>query len=356
MPTKVKPPPPISKDARRVLDDDDEVVAWDRTMVEVKVSDLFGFKAKTPEGKDLMQPMYLNTPPREWWAVKPDSGSFEFPRVETLMLLLALRKRRRNRTWIGGPSGAGKTQLVINVLRKLNYPFYRLQLHPHTERSDLLGRLRSVNRNTVFFKSQLVKALEFGAAVLYDEYDTQPPECAGLLRPLHEDSPALYLEETNELIIPAEGYRGIATGNTFGQGDESGQFRSASKMSVPDRERWPIKIKVTWLPPDKELRVVKSEFPDLSDQEAELFIKVANLVRAMHDKGQIEEPLSTRGVLSWIDIFLSIGSATRAAEFAFLNGFTSAAQAISVRKTVQLHFPDPQPAGTGLAPTGTGSP
>lgn len=325
---------------------------WNRDKTNKTLKELFGFSRQDGNGDELAVEVYENTPPDEWFAVKSDS-KYIYPETETLMVLLALSRNKRNRIWIAGYAGTGKTQLAINVLTAMKYPFIRMSFDSSTSRSEVVGRWTAKNGTTEFVYSPLIKAMKFGAAVILDEIDSANPDVMAVLRSILEENPHIMVPETGELIKAHKDFRVIATANTFGAGDETGLFRTTNVMSVPDRQRFPIKVKMDYLPNDAEVKMITEEFSDISKKEAKKFVQVADSIRNKFKQGELDEALSPRELLAWVDTYLAVGDVQTAAYFTFLNGYPSEATTAAVLEIIRVAFPqeeDPNAvAGTTTA-------
>lgn len=314
------------------------VPAWSRNKINKTVKELFGFSRLDAEGDELSVEVYESEPPAEWFAVKPDS-KYIYPETETLMVLLSLNRTKRNRIWIAGYAGTGKTQLAVNILTSIKYPFTRMSFDSSTSRSEVVGRWQARNGNTIFVDSPLVKAMRFGACIILDEIDSANPDVMAVLRSVLEENPHIMITETGELVKAHKDFRIVATANTFGAGDETGLFRTTNVMSVPDRQRFPIKIQMDYLTEENEIKVLTEEFPDLGKREAKKFVKVADAIRSKFKTGELDESLSPRELLAWVDTYQSVGDVTVAAHFTFLNGYPSEATKAAVTEIIRVAFP-----------------
>lgn len=313
---------------------------WDRTRILVSLNKYFGFDWPDAEGKPMKISRFKNPPPPEWRSIRPDSD-YVFPDMQTIVCLMALDRDKRNRAWIGGESGTGKSQLLINIFDRINYPFVRVQGSSSASRSRLIGSWQIRGRRTYFQYGPLVLAMKFGAAVIIDEIDQFPPNVLADLRPVLEEGSHLVVEETREVITAHPDFRVFATANTFGAGDETGRFKTTQVLSAADRQRFPLKIVLNYLPAETEIAAIMKEFPDLTLETAEKFVKVANAIRNKYSANEIDEPISLREILAWVHTYEGLGSALAAAHFTFLNGYPSQSAVLAVSELIRNTFPDP---------------
>lgn len=318
---------------------------WDRTRVLVSLEKYFGFDWPDSEGKSMKISRFKNPPPPEWRAIKPDSN-YVFPDMQTIVCLMALDRAKRNRAWVGGESGTGKSQLLINIFDRVNYPFVRVQGSSSSSRSRLIGSWQIKGRRTYFQYGPIPLAMKFGAAVIIDEIDQFPPNVLADLRPVLEEGAHLVVEETREVIIAHPDFRVFATANTFGAGDETGRFKTTQVLSAADRQRFPLKVVLNYLPPETEVKAIMKEFPDIDEETAGRFVKVATAIRNKYSANEIDEPLSLREILAWVDTYEGLGNALAAAHFTFLNGYPSQSAVLAVSELIRNAFPQTTPQST----------
>lgn len=262
---------------------------------------------------------------------------YVFPE-NTKMLLMGLALPERNRVWIGGYSGTGKTQLVVNTCALLNHELLRLNMDAAVSRAELVGEWIVRSGNMEFQYGILPTAMKRGSTLLIDEIDSANPHTMNILRSVLEDPARLViLENGGEVINAAPSFRVVATGNTFGAGDESGLYQTTSTLSVADRQRFSIFIRHDFLPAETERKLLKGIFPDLIDDEVNRFIKVARTVRDQHKAGQIEESFSPRQLINWVEKFLLVGKEQEAAQIAFLNAYP-AHTALAISEIIKSAF------------------
>lgn len=113
-----------------------------------------------------------------------------------------------------GEAGSGKTSLVREAARLLNKSSTMITLHlnEQTDAKSLLGvYTSSADGESFSWKAGvLTKAIQQGRWVLIEDIDRAPAEVMGVLRPILE-SGELFIASRKERIIPAEGFRILAT-------------------------------------------------------------------------------------------------------------------------------------------------
>lgn len=137
--------------------------------------------------------------------------------------LIALFKSRIwHPLWIVGPTGCGKTLAVEQACAATGREYFRIQITRESDEAKLLGSSQLIDGNTRFAESAVIAAMRRGGVLLLDEIDhaTDKADC---LRPILEGK-SVYLTRARRMIHAAEGFQVVATANTKGRGDDSGEY------------------------------------------------------------------------------------------------------------------------------------
>jgi cobaltochelatase CobS len=261
---------------------------------------------------------------------------YVFPEQALKKLLIGLTLPTRNRVWLKGYSGTGKTQLVCQTAARLNYGLVRVQGDSAVTRRHLVGDWVVRNGETVFQHGVVVEAMRRGDILLIDEIDNLNPAALVILRGVLEDPSSISILENGGEVIKAHPYfRVVATANTAGAGDESGLFVTARALSLADRQRFNIWVNVDYLPANVEVGMVMNRFPELTKDEGNRFYQVVQSIRARHKAGEFEESFSPREFINWVEKFFLTGDAMEAAQMCFLDRYQSPAVAVGVGELVK---------------------
>ncbi len=237
--------------------------------------------------------------------------------------------------WFQGYSGTGKTQLVLNVCRRLALECVRVNLDSYVTRPDLLGDWMVIGGETVFNYGLLPRILKRKGKriLLLDEYDLANPYVSALFRPLLEtdDPQIVLLENGGEIIRPEPGLTIVATANTWGTGDTTGLYGTTQSLSLADRQRFGMFVPLGFLRPEEEIEMLTDTVKGLKQVEAEKIVQVANSVRALHTDGKIEESLSPRQLVNWAETYFDNGKIVAAARLTFLNPLPESSQTAIVK-------------------------
>jgi MoxR-like ATPase len=200
--------------------------------------------------------------------------------------------------FIAGHSGNGKTVMVEQACAKAKREYVRIQLTPETDEDDLIGGFRLINGETVFQKGPVIRAMERGAIVLFDEVDRTSNKVM-CLQGILEGKPVL-IKKTGEIIEPAAGFNVIATANTKGRGDDEGRYSAATVIDDAFLERFISCIEQKYPSITVESKILNKlrSTLDIPQEEGQEFVQKlcgwAAVIRKTYDAEGVEETISTR--------------------------------------------------------------
>lgn len=149
-----------------------------------------------------------------------------------------------------GDSGSGKTFMATQIAARLNRPAVRVNITRFTDEYDLLGGYRLEQGTMHYDHGPVLRAAIHGAVLVLDELDQGGAGIMCLL-PVLEGKP-FYVTKWNQWVTPAPGFAVIATGNTDGRGDTTGDFTHTTILNRALRERFPVTLQQGWPPPEVE--------------------------------------------------------------------------------------------------------
>lgn len=205
--------------------------------------------------------------------------------------------------WIRGPTGCGKSSVVVETFARLHLDLIRVNGRQHLELADLLGHLTALDGDVLFQDGPLTLAARLGAVLLLDEVDLlDPGELAGLNGVL-DGGPLMLAENGGEVVWPAPGFGLICTANTGGGGDPTGSYLGTQRMNLALLDRFSL-MAVDYPEPAQEAELLARACPELPEPLRAAMIVVAGEVRALfvggqEDRAPIEVTLSTRTLLRW---------------------------------------------------------
>ena len=256
----------------------------------------------------------------------PDVDENYYFEEDTTRAVLAGFKFNR-RVMIQGYHGTGKSTHIEQIASRLNWPCIRVNLDSHISRIDLIGKDAIVLENGVQitkFKEGIIPwALQYGAALVFDEYDAGRPDVMFVIQRVLELEGRLTLLEQNRVIIPHPSFRLFCTTNTIGLGDTTGMYHGTQQINQGQMDRWNIVSTLNYLNEDLEFKIIASKTKDFlkkyKKENLELMIKLANLTRIGFKNGDISTVMSPRTVLTWAQNACMLEDLDYAFRLTFLN-------------------------------------
>lgn len=247
--------------------------------------------------------------------------NYDFQPDNLLKCLTALNRGMNQ--WLYGHTGTGKSTFVEQVASRIGWPVTRINLDSSLERADLVGHvgLHEENGTTVskFEEGILPKAMVKPGILLMDEIDAGRPDILFVAQRALEHNGLTLTEDKGRLVVSHELFRFIATSNTRGQGDEYGMYQGTRNMNASMIDRFPCFIEFDYLPPDRELALLKKLEPGLPQEKAEQIVQFASEIRSAFRKGELYMTVSPRGLTMLAGCyvsFLSYGNKSRALKLA----------------------------------------
>ena len=197
--------------------------------------------------------------------------------------------------FVTGLSGNGKTLMIDQACAKAKRALYRINITIETDEDDLLGGFRLVNGETVWFDGPVVEAMRTGSVLLLDEVDLASTKIM-CLQPILEGK-GVFLKKINEYVDCQPGFNIVATANTKGKGDDTGNFIGAGVLNEAFLERFPITVEQDYPATPIEKKILGKVFDSLSITDNEFIEKLVNwadIIRKTYHEGAIDELITTR--------------------------------------------------------------
>ena len=265
-------------------------------------------------------------------------------------LLIFLTNPQGDALFLSGPTGSGKTSAVLEVAARFNWPVQNVTARGHMEFSDLIGHHTLVSEKPgdpavmKFEYGPLAKAMALGHIFILNEADlVDPAELSGL-NDLLEGRPLVIEANGGKVIKPHPLFRFVATGNSRGNGDESGIYNGVVTQNLAAMDRYRMLI-VDYPEPEAELAILKEVVPQIPELLQQKMVELANDIRAKF-KGtdgdrQLNVTLSTRKLIQWGKIWLQYFNAPNPAQLSLdlvlLNRCT-AEESEAINRTAELIF------------------
>jgi len=197
--------------------------------------------------------------------------------------------------FVTGLSGNGKTFMIEQACAKAKRELFRVNITIETDEDDLLGGFRLVNGETVWFDGPVVEAMKKGSVLLLDEIDLASTKIM-CLQPVLEGK-GVFLKKINEWVECAEGFNIVATANTKGKGDDTGNFIGAGVLNEAFLERFPITVEQEYPTNAVEKKILEKVFDNLGLSDSAFIEKLVNwadIIRKTYVEGAIDELITTR--------------------------------------------------------------
>ena len=107
----------------------------------------------------------------------------------------------------------------------------------------------------------------------------------------------VFLKKINEYVECQPGFNIVATANTKGKGDDTGNFIGAGVLNEAFLERFPITVEQDYPAISVEKKILGKVFDSLSIQDDEFIEKLVNwadIIRKTYKEGAIDELITTR--------------------------------------------------------------
>ena len=224
-------------------------------------------------------------------------------KTKTDFEILDVAKLNKQNVLIRGHAGSGKTMCVLAWASSRNYRYYNISANVGLEPSHLFGAWTPTETAGVFRwqDGPVTDLVRNGGVLLLNEIDFMPERITTVLFGLLDDRREIQLLENGGEVIKAHPDLVVI-------GDHNPNYRGSRPMNQAWKDRFSHKLEFDY---DKsiERKLIKND----------ALLEVANKLRAQADKGEIDTPISTRGLISFvknvenIDLDYAVSS--------YLNGF-----------------------------------
>lgn len=280
-----------------------------------------GAATMSASGKPIMIKVLGDVP--EYSAMIPDVDPNYLFNVEILKSLM-MGIEMRIPVYLWGHSGTGKTTIFEQIAARTKRPFFRVQHTANMEEEHIVGGWRLRDGRTHFELGPLAMAMKHGWLYMADEYDFGRPEVTSVYQAVLEGKPLVIKEADpeNRVIRPHANFVICATGNTNGQGDESGLYQGTNLQNAANYERFGIVEQMPYMDKKQEARLV-SQQAGIPLKDAEKLIDFATRIRADFDGGRMGNPISPRSLIYAAKLGVARSNYKVGLEKAFVNRLSS---------------------------------
>ena len=213
-----------------------------------------------------------------------------------------------NNVWLHGHTGTGKTTFAEQVAARLQFIVMRLNMDSNMDSSDVKGSkdldVKDGAPITVFTEGILPQAMVRPCWFVLDECDAGRADVLFVIQRALESKGLIITEDGGRLVQPHEHFRFIATANSRGQGDEHGWYQGVRPMNLAFLDRFGAFIEIGYLDKDDEVRMLKTAYPALTDNEVAEMCQFSQEIRKAFMGGEISTTLSPRGLHAMAQYYL----------------------------------------------------
>ena len=127
-----------------------------------------------------------------------------------------------------------------------------------------------------------------------------------VLQALLEENGKLFLKEKagtteEKIILPHPNFRLVCSGNTLGQGDDTGHYAGTNVQNSSTLDRFQTVIRLGYLSKAHEREILKGAMHDaVSDDIVEQMLSFARLIRDAYVQHAISLTMSPRTLINWV--------------------------------------------------------
>jgi len=232
-------------------------------------------------------------------------------------------KRRKN-CLVYGPTGCGKSSLVINIAARLKERLEIFSCSGETSVDELIGKpWKKPSGEMVTVYGAAMRAYKDGKGLLIEEVDHG---LADVLTPLHramEINQKFYVLNIGEqeVVAKSKDFFVLATSNTIGTGEDSFMYSGTKPLNAAFMNRFSLTVRLDYISPDKEKLVLMAKTGiDANTAEALVRVGVEARKAQKQDIDRIVTMVSTRDLLEWADAIVGMKINPKdAATYVFLN-------------------------------------
>ena len=223
-------------------------------------------------------------------------------------------------TYLWGHAGVGKSSVFEQVCAYTKRPYIRVQHTANTEESHIVGQTLANKDGTYFEPGPLAIAMRYGLVYNADEYDFAHASVVAVYQPVLEGKSLVIKEATPDwrIVKPHRDFRFVATGNTNGNGDDTGLYAGTNLGNSANYSRFGITDHVKYMDRDIESKVIASQSGiDLND--AKRLVEFANAIRGSFQKGEMSVTIGPRELIYAARLGLATMNWTHGIALAFAN-------------------------------------
>jgi nitric oxide reductase NorQ protein len=261
----------------------------------------------------------------------PDAAAapyYEPQRNEVAIFEAAYRKRLP--VMLKGPTGCGKTRFLEHMAWRLGRPLVTVACHEDLTSADLVGRFLLEGDQTVWQDGPLTRAVKAGAICYLDEIVEARTDTTVVIHPLTDHRRRLPLEKKGQEIEAHDDFTLVISYNPG--------YQTVLKDLKPSTKQRFVAIQFDFPDAATELKIVRSEVPELDAALVEKLVAIGQRARGLKDHG-LEEVTSTRALVYAASMIAAGLSPVEACQVAMVSPITDDAElAEALMEIVRAHL------------------
>lgn len=256
-------------------------------------------------------PGYSGTEGSPWLVHRDESYVFDCTEAMRVMYLVWTREisrpdhRHRKGLFLHGPTGCGKTSFIEQFFARINVPLIRTTWNPQREAEELVSTNTLVDGDILPKNQAIAKAAQLGIPVLINEIDlAQPGELMALADVIEK---GLISRPDGSTFIAERGFIVFATGNTAGNGDDTGLYADTRSQNCALMRRF-FHLEMGYPSEENELSFLRETFPAANDALLQNSARVIAMIRQAYDgtasRERLSSPISRPEAIDWVEMML----------------------------------------------------
>jgi nitric oxide reductase NorQ protein len=237
--------------------------------------------------------------------------------------LLKYAKNARKNLLLFGPTGPGKTSLILAYGAKNKIPVVTVQCNGAVDPNTFWGGISFDEDGNIagWQDSEITQVIEHGGIIYLDEVNFLAPKVAAVFHPLLDKRRQITIPELGNKVIKAHAdLQVVASYNP--------DYEGTKPLNAAFKNRWPVKLKWDY---DETVEKELLALPVMQE--------IAKKLRTAHNTGDLETPISTNMLIEFEELAIDLGY-----DFAvenFLNAFADEERQ-AVSEAFDLHSAEVQ--------------
>lgn len=236
--------------------------------VPVSVKDTFGLDV---DPAFMMNKKVFDPAQAEAIAAIPKASFYVFSK-EIMRDFFAWINAMEDPMLIWGPTGCGKTSVVLETAARLGVPVWQFTGNEESELMELFGHMALGAAGTEWRDGPLTKAARNGGWLVINEADRMRPGVLVGLNDVLEMGPFTLAGNNGEVVTPHPDFRVVVTANTNFNGDVTRSYNTAKSQDKSLMERFGLVLEAKYPAAEDEIKILESVFQSVTDDQIEFWM------------------------------------------------------------------------------------